>query len=135
MTELFRHAGNRFRRHARQVWTSRGGGFYGFVATLTFLYVEAVDLVGDIASLPRFAALDVGWIIGWFVNNAIQAVWNLIWSAIWPWEWIQRFGVNVVSALLLVACYGLYRLLRPTVLRLLQDPEAGPQPQPRPSDR
>lgn len=134
MRELFHHGKNRFRRHAREVWQSRGGGFYGFVATLTFLYLETVDLAGDIASLPGFLKLDVGWVVGWFVNNAIDAVKNLVWSAIWPVEWIGRFGVNLYSVALLGACYGIYRLIRPWVLRLLEDPVADPPPGPVPPD-
>ncbi len=122
MKSLVRHGGHRLRRHARDVWKSRGGGFYGFVATLTFLYIETVDLAGDIASLPGFLKLDVGWVIGWFVNNALDAVRNLVWSLIWPVEWMSRFGVNLFSAALLAACYGIYRLIRPWVLRMLEDP-------------
>ena len=44
------HATGRFRRHVRQMWDSRGGGFYGFVAVLMFLYLETLDLAGDIAA-------------------------------------------------------------------------------------
>ncbi len=124
MKSLVRHGGHRLRRHARDVWKSRGGGFYGFVAMVTFLYIETVDLAGDIASLPGFLKLDVGWVINWFVNNTIQAVRNLIWSVLWPVEWIGRFGVTLFSLALLAACYGTYRLIRPWVLRVLEGPDA-----------
>jgi hypothetical protein len=130
MTAPFPHLKDRLRRHVREVWESRGGGFYGFVAMLTFLYLEAVDLAGDISSLPGFLKLDVGWVIGWFVNNAIDAVRNLVWSVIWPVEWIGRFGVSLFSLALLGACYGVYRLIRPWVLRLLEDPVTDSSSQP-----
>ena len=42
---LLRHFGHRFRRHVRGLWQSRGGGFYGFVAVLMFLFILAVSIV------------------------------------------------------------------------------------------
>ena len=131
MNDLIRHGGHRLRRHARQVWESRGGGFYGFVAMLTFLYLEAVNLLGDVAALPHFRPT-IGGVISWLVQNMVAALLNFLWSVIWPVAWISRFGVNLTSAALLVGCYTTYRLIRPSILRLLQEPhdvvETAPQP-------
>ena len=121
MNETVRHGGHRLRRHARQVWESRGGGFYGFGAMVTFLYLEAVNLLGDVAALPRFQ-LSAGGVIHWFVQNGVAALLNFLWSVIWPVEWISRFGVNLTSGALLVGSYATYRLIRPSMLRLLQEP-------------
>lgn len=122
MNRIARSAGHRFRRHFREAWESRGGGFYGFVAALTFAYLEVIDLAGDLAGIGG-ARVDVGWVIGFLVNNLIDAVMNLVRAALWPLEWVQRFGIGLTSALLLTGAYGVYRLIRPTVLRLLEDPE------------
>jgi hypothetical protein len=116
--------GNRFRKHVREMWESRGGGFYGFVAVLTFLYLETIDLAGDVAGGFQ---LELGWLISFFVSNAVDFALNMMWSAIWPLTWVTRFGINLQSAALLGGAYVGYRALRPTVLRLLQDP-AGPNP-------
>lgn len=121
MNEIARQAGHRLRRHAREVWQSRGGGFYGFAAMLTFLYLEAVNLIGDVASL-RHVQLGLGGIISWFVQNAVQALLTALWSIIWPVAWIRRFGVGLLSIALLVGAYGVYRLIRPAVLRWLREP-------------
>lgn len=123
MKELARYSGHRFRRHVRKLWTSRGGGFYGFVATLMFLYLETLDLAGDVASLPAQASLDLGFMISWLVENFVELILNGVRAAIWPVEWITRFGVDLGSGALLVVAYGAYRLVRPTVLRLLEEPE------------
>lgn len=104
----------------RKAWESRGGGFYGFVGALTFVYLEAVDLAGDLAGIAD-VRVDVGWVIGFVVSNLIEAVMNLVWAALWPLEWIQRFGLTGTSLLLLAGAYIAYRLIRPTVLRLLED--------------
>lgn len=134
MNALLQEGLVRFRRHVRKLWQSRGGGFYGFVAVLTFLYLEVVDVAGDLAGL-RPNEIDLGWAIGFLVDNAVDALMNLVRSAIWPAAWIQRFGVGVLSAVLLGVSYLAYRLVRPTVIRLLEEPaeeaeEAEPAPAP-----
>ena len=126
--ELKTHALRGLRRHVRKVWETRGGGFYGFVATLMFLYLETLDLAGDVVGFPALVAGDMGGVIGWAVGNFINAIMNLVKAAIWPADWISRFGVGLRSALLLGAAYAAYRAVRPAVLRLLQEPEADAPP-------
>jgi hypothetical protein len=123
MNRIARRAGGRFRGHVRQLWESRGGGFYGFVVVLTFLYLETVDLAGDIAGVGG-VRLDIGWVIGFLVENAVDAVLNGVRAALWPVTWVGRFGVTASSAALLGGAYVAYRLVRPIVLRLLAEPGA-----------
>src|SRR5512138_607702 len=122
MHVIVKHGTHRLRRHVRDVWQSRGGGFYGFVATLTFLYLEATSLLGDVTSLPGLQ-INVSGIIGWFVQNLIAGVMNVVRASVWPLAWIQRFGVGFTSAALLGSAYIAFHLIRPWVLRLLRDPE------------
>ena len=121
MQRVRSYAVNRFRRHCLQVWTSRGGGFYGFVALLTFLYLEVVDLAGDIAALPGSHA-DLGFVISWIVGNLVDAFVNSIRAAIWPLSWLEHFGVGILSGALLAGSYLAYRAVRPTVIRWLAAP-------------
>ncbi len=121
MNTIVRYGGHRLRRHVREVWLSRGGGFYGFVAMLMFLYLEAVSLVGDVTGLPNLQ-VNLGGIIGWFVQNFVTGLLNVIWASIWPVSWITRFGVNLTSAALLVGVYVVFRVIRPVVDRLLREP-------------
>lgn len=122
MNAVVRDGLNWFRRYFRKAWESRGGGFYGFVGALTFVYLEVVDLAGDIAGV-RWVRVDLGWLIGFLVNNLIEAVMNLVRAAIWPLEWVQRSGIGLTSGFLLVVSYLGYQAIRPTVLRLLEDPD------------
>ncbi len=122
MHTIVRKAGHRYRRHARHLWESRGGGFYGFVGTLTFLYLEATALVGDVTGLPNFQ-VSLSGVIGWWVQNLVTGILNVVWASIWPVAWIQRFGVNLTSAALLGGCYVGFLLIRPAVTRLLREPE------------
>ena len=121
MHTIVRQGGHWFRRHVRRVWESRGGGFYGFVATLTFVYLEAKSLAGDVTSLGSFQ-VNLGGVIGWAVQNLVQGVLNVVFATIWPVEWINRFGVSLTSAALLVGCYFVFQAIRPAVLRLLREP-------------
>ncbi len=113
----------KFRHHLRELWESRGGGFYGFVAALTFLYLEAADLIGDLAGVGRAQWLDLGWWIGWVVSNLVEAALNGVWAALWPLTWVQHFGLGLLSVGLFAGSYVTYRAIRPTVLRLLRDPD------------
>mgnify|MGYP006196686023 CR=1 FL=1 len=122
MREIRRQATSRFRRYFRHVWMSRGGGFYGFVAALMFVYLEGMALAGDVAGVPALLRADLGGLIGWGVANILTAVFNLVKAAVWPIEWIGRFGVGLGSGLLLAGSYAAYRAIRPAILRLLGDP-------------
>lgn len=126
MKAVAKRGGRWFRRYFREVWESRGGGFYGFVGAITFVYLEALDLAGDVAGLTG-VRVDVGWVIGFLVENLISAIMNLVWAAIWPVEWISRFGVGLTMAALLGGSYLVYRAIRPTVLRLLEDRAEEPE--------
>lgn len=119
---LVRRAGHRLRHHALEVWTSRGGGFYGFAAMVTFLWLEGVNVVGDIASLGSLEP-NLGAVIGWFVQNTVQGLLTALWAAIWPAAWISHLGVGVTSGLLFAGSYVAYRAVRPSVTRLLSEPE------------
>ena len=117
----------RFRHHALTAWDSRGGGFYGFVAAITFLGLEGMNLVGDIASLRDFRPT-VEYLVNWFVQDIIQGVTATVKAAIWPVEWMQRFGVGPQLAGLVVAAYLTYRLIHPTVRRLLEVKDEDAEP-------
>lgn len=121
----------RFRRRALQVWESHGGGFYGFVALLTFLYLETLDLAGDLAGIT-LDTLGIGWVLQFLIGNLVDAVRIAIQAALWPLAWLDRFGIGLESGALLLLAYGAYRLVRPTVLRLLREP--GPEPDTAPPE-
>jgi hypothetical protein len=73
-----------------------GGGVYGAMAMATLLYLEAADLVSDVASagsLPKFiGALDVGWL----VEQMMESVGFAIRAGLWPWHWLSDYGMQTV---------------------------------------
>jgi hypothetical protein len=109
------------RRYVRKLWASRGGGFYGFVATLMFIYLEIIDIAGDILDMGG-ARISLGWLISFLVSNMIDVVKNTVRAAIWPATWISQFGVGIMSAVLIGVMYVGYMAVRPSVLRMLREP-------------
>lgn len=125
MRELGHRGANVVRRKLLAIWESHGGGFYGFVAALTFLYLEAIDISGDIAGLPG-TGLDLGSLLGFVIGNMVDAFVNAIHAALWPVSWIDHFGVGLLSGGLLAGSYAVFNVIRPGVVRMLQptDPAA-----------
>lgn len=123
MKPFLRVIWKKVRRTLRKVWASRGGGYYGLVAAVTFVWLETVDLVGDIAGIVRSWPINLGTIISFFVGNLVDAVLFAVAAALWPFKWLGAFGVGPTLLALLGATYVTYRLTRPAILRLLQPDE------------
>jgi hypothetical protein len=132
MTELRDRAANSLRRWVLRVWESRGGGFYGFVAALTFVYLEIIDLAGDVVDLAG-AQMGMGSIIGFVVGNLVDALVNGLRAAVWPLSWVGNFGAGLLSVALLLGSYAAYHAIRPSVLRLLTPTDDQPAPIVRPA--
>jgi hypothetical protein len=129
MLELLASLWAYLRPRLRQFWLTRGGGYYGLVATLTFLYLEGMDLAADLGGFPG-ASFDLGWIIGFFVGSIVDAALNGVAATLWPIQWLRLFGTGPLLLVLLGGTYLLYRVTRPGVLRLLgveEEPTALPE--------
>lgn len=126
MKSVLRVLWKRVRRTLRKVWASRGGGYYGLVVAVTFVYLEVVDLAGDLAGMVDAWPISLGWIIAFVVGNLIDAFINGIAAAFWPIKWLGAFGVGPTLLALLGATYVTYRLTRPAILRLLAPDEDEP---------
>lgn len=118
---------NRTRRRMLRVWESRGGGFYGFVALLTFVYLEVVDIAGDLADLPH-RGIGVGTVTSFVIGNLVDALVNGLRAAIWPISWVGTFGIGLKSVVLLGGAYVAYRAVRPVALRVLRPTDGLPAP-------
>ena len=103
------------RRQARSVAASKakefGGGLYGIIAAATWIWLEAADLVGEIADagspLAWFDSLSLGWLIG----QALQSVEFAVRAALWPWTWFSTFGITT-AAMVAGAVWGADGLAR-----------------------
>lgn len=123
MKPLLRVIWKKLRRTLRKVWASRGGGYYGLVVAITFVYLEAVDLAGDLAGIVRAWPIGLGGAIAFLVGNLVDAVLIGIAAALWPIQWLRAFGVSTTLLALLGASYVTYRITRPAILRMLEPDE------------
>ena len=107
------------RRRLRALWASRGGGYYGIVATLTFLYLEGRALGGGSGVIRGLRTLYLGGFLGFLIGSLVDAVTNAIKAALWPLVWIAELGIGLRLILLIVGSMLVYRLLRPAILHIL----------------
>ena len=90
-------------------WMKFGGGFYGVVALITFVAVEAdevMDFIGNIADrVGDFSNLGLDLIIDFFINSLM----NFITAITWPVYWMSRIESSHIWVWF-VAAYGGYWL-------------------------
>jgi hypothetical protein len=122
MRDLLRLIGRMARPRFRKLWASRGGGYYGLVTALTFVYLEGMDLAVDLSGLGRIS-FGLGWLISFFVGAFVDALVNGITAALWPLHWVGKLGVGLELLALLAGSYVTYRLVRPAMLSLLDTDE------------
>ncbi len=71
-------------------WVSFGGGFYGLVALLTFIYIELSQVINFLFSIRGWhdisALFTVNALIAMFIDSIINMVKSAIWFTYWPSE-------------------------------------------------
>jgi len=72
-------------------WLTLGGGFYGVVAVLTWLVIEAGDLADLFGSLGGLAAFFDHLSVRMLVGLVIEAIKNSFFALAWPVYWMQDF--------------------------------------------
>lgn len=77
-------------------WLKFGGGFYGVVGLMTWLWIEAFELLPDTLGLVKSVyRLDPGGVIAFFVASFKNFIAAIAWPAYWldridtpaPWAW------------------------------------------------
>lgn len=106
-------------------WSKFGGGFYGIVALLTYIVVEArelIDMVAHLGGLIEFIKqLDIGVMISMFIN----AIMNFVYAIAWPWYWIENIDSNFIWLWFVVAYAGYWTGLR-VALKYMRPRQAMP---------
>ena len=109
----------------------RGGGFYGIMGVLTFLFLEA----GDLRSLWNEHAGLLGLFrsMGWetVFGFSVRSFTNGVSASIWPWYWFNHLDVRAVwlaaSAFVVFKAVGLaVRRWAPALLPENSDPDPKP---------
>lgn len=71
-------------------WISFGGGFYGVMAVLTYLWVELIEVVEFLTSEGSIAATLADLNVGDLINLFINSIMNFIVAITWPVYWMNK---------------------------------------------
>ena len=88
-------------------WLAMGGGFYGVVAVLTWVFLELGEILDFITSFESIDALINSLSIGTLFQLAIEAIQNSFLAIAWPMYWLSDIQSNFIWIWFLVA-YGAY---------------------------
>jgi hypothetical protein len=69
-----------------------GGGLYGSVAFATLLYLEAMDLVGDVAAAGSLGGFVGGLSFAWLMEQMMESIGFFVTAIMWPWYWLSALG-------------------------------------------
>ncbi len=90
-------------------WLRFGGGFYGVVALMTFVIIEANEIISFFGAftetLAGLADFDVGMIIRFIIDSMM----NFVTAIAWPMYWISEIDMERIW-LWFLAAYGGYWL-------------------------
>lgn len=114
-----------FKRFVRGLWAARGGGMYACGFVVTFLWLEATTLVGEVASSGSFAAFLSDQVTDFLLRFTFQSLENTIYAFLWPLYLIQvspAWGGATLGALWFI----FPRYIKPHITRwLFDDDEEG----------
>ncbi|KAA3652275.1 MAG: hypothetical protein DWP95_00080 [Proteobacteria bacterium] len=97
-------------------WLTFGGGFYGLVAVLTYIIVEARE-VFDLLSMPSgsegiFSGISIGMIIRFFIDSLMNFITAISWPVYWMntgqapfWQWFMAAYGGYLAGKMLVKTY------------------------------
>ncbi|MEJ2577413.1 MAG: hypothetical protein P8106_12315 [Gammaproteobacteria bacterium] len=87
-------------------WLKLGGGFYGVVAMLTLVVIEAGDLWNFLRSFDGLAAFFNRLSLDLLVGLLVEAIKNTFLAIAWPVYWMDSLEMHNLGAWLLAAWLG-----------------------------
>ena len=92
----------------RKVWKARGGGLYACGFVLTFVYLEASMLIGEIMAATGFVDFFTEQLVELPLRFMGESLKNLISAFLWPvplLEFSPPWGVAILAAIYLLFTY------------------------------
>ncbi len=92
----------------RKVWKARGGGLYACGFVLTFVYLEASMLIGEIMAATGFVDFFTEQLVELPFRFMSESLKNLISAFLWPvplLEFSPPWGVAILAAIYLLFTY------------------------------
>lgn len=115
MDDLESHPSSNYKDFLANKWLSFGGGFYGLVAVLTYIIVEAQEIF-DILNMPGegdvFSGIGIGMLVRFFIDSLMNFITAIAWPAYWMntgqapfWQWFLAAYGGYVAGKTLVKTY------------------------------
>ena len=98
--------GRVLKRFARTVWDARGGGLYACGFVVTFLWLEATTLIGELVSSTSLASFFTDQLFEFIFRFTVQSLQNTVAAFIWP-LWVIEMS-PLWGGLLLAALYFVF---------------------------
>lgn len=92
-----------FKRFAAKLWTSHGGGLYGFGYMLTFIWLELRTLTSEFGEADGVVDFVAGQFLERFFRVAIESFMNSIKALMWPAIVITEYQVAGIVAIGVIA--------------------------------
>ncbi len=92
----------------RKIWKARGGGLYACGFVLTFVYLEASMLIGEIMAATGFVDFFTEQLLELPLRFLSESLQNMIAAFIWPVPFIQfspPWGLAILGAIYLLFTY------------------------------
>lgn len=87
-------------------WLSMGGGFYGVVAVLTWLFVELREILDFITSFDGISGLVDSFSFNMLIGLFIEAIKNTFLALAWPVYWLTGIPGEYIWAWFFIAYAG-----------------------------
>lgn len=89
-------------------WTTFGGGYYGIMALITYIHVEALELWQAFSAFESIEHFISQLSVGFFIGLIIEAIKNLVTAFIWFTYWDEFLPINSPWLWLAVSYAGYY---------------------------
>ncbi len=73
-------------------WMEFGGGFYGLMALLTYVWIEAQEIWNFVLGGGIYDVLTRLTTLGLWIGFIINTLLNVLWALIWPVTWLNGIG-------------------------------------------
>ncbi|MCW8869519.1 MAG: hypothetical protein OQK49_02345 [Proteobacteria bacterium] len=106
---------NNYKDFLANKWLAFGGGFYGLVAVLTYIIVEAQEII-DLFDMPGegdvFSGISIGMLINFFIDSLMNFITAISWPVFWMntgnapfWKWFLAAYIGYLVGKTLVKTY------------------------------
>jgi hypothetical protein len=99
-------------------WSKFGGGFYGIVALLTYVVVEAREIIDLVVHLGGFIEFIKHLNVGTMISMLINAFMNFVYAIAWPWYWIENIDTNFIWLWFIAAYAGYWGGMRIALMQM-----------------